>query len=98
MLGNGIGSIVFGLLYVAVTIFILLLGAHGMANVAVIVLAGLSALLALALLTAGILAIAGRDAYAEWRAAQGLDRGARQRTVEEEDYDDRPRRPPNEAD
>ena len=96
-LGNGIGSLIFGLLYAGLAVFAFVMGVTGRlpapADTVMLVLGGLMALLALALFTAGILAIAGRDAYAQWRAAEGLDRPARRRTQEERDYDDdRPRR------
>jgi hypothetical protein len=100
-LGNGIGSIVFGLLALAAPVVILLLIGRvaaagggppgGVAAAVLYIFAAVYGLIGLALLTAGFLAIAGRDAYTEWRVARGLARGPK-RTAEQEDYEDRPRR------
>jgi hypothetical protein len=99
-LGNGIGSLLFGLLYGVVAVFVIGLGASGRlppGNEALMYVAGaVAAALAVALLTAGILALMGKSAYEQWREAQGLTRRSRPRTQEERDYDDedRPRRRP----
>ena len=54
-MGNGIGSIIFGLLYLGIAVLVLASSALGAGAIAV-VLGGLSALLGTALLTAGVLA------------------------------------------
>lgn len=61
-LGNGIGSIIFGLLNAAG--FAVQLGAGQ------ILQAGIYGICAAGLITAGILALVGRDAYKTWRRAQ----------------------------
>jgi hypothetical protein len=96
-LGNGIGSLVFGLLYGAIAVLVIAMANQfpGGPNPLIFVIAAISGVLAVALLTAGALAIMGRTAYAEWLAAHGRVPGRpRRRTIEEEDYDDerRPRR------
>jgi hypothetical protein len=94
-LGNGIGSIFFGLLWAGMTIFTIgaVVRLPGV-NVTMMVISGVvSGLLALGLMVAGTLAIMGRDAYREWRDANGLGVKRRRLTPEEEDYDDEPRRP-----
>jgi hypothetical protein len=94
-LGNGIGSLVFGLIYAGLTVLLFAAGIAGPAGgpagmgLFFIVIGGLCALLGLALLTAGILAIAGRGAYADWREATGAGPRRRRRSLEEDDYDDR---------
>jgi hypothetical protein len=55
------------------------------------ILAGFVGLMALILLVAGTLALAGKTAYEDWRAAQGLD-GSRRRRPRYDDDDRRPRR------
>ena len=92
--GNGLLSLLFGLLYTCGTVILVVLatgGARAGQELTLFVAAGIVALLAVALVTAGMLAIAGRTTYAEWLAAHGRGR-RRRRTPEEEDYDDRPRR------
>jgi hypothetical protein len=106
-LGNGIGSIIFGLLALSVPVSVGwiigraaagggLPGGGGLDTLMLIVF-GVYVVLGLALFVAGGLAIAGRDAYTEWRVARGLARGPR-RTAEQEDYEDRPRRRPRDDD
>jgi hypothetical protein len=94
VLGNAIGSIVFGLLYAGLAVLFVIVGGR-MAVIPqemVLVIVAMCGLLGTALLIAGGLAIVGRDAYTQWRVEQGLARGPR-RTVEQDDYeDDRPRR------
>jgi len=85
-LGNGIGSIIFGLLQggYASTLILggLALGAAlGGAALIIVFLAGISMLASTALLAAGVLALIGRQEYKDWRkwqkrldkAAQGRD-------------------------
>lgn len=94
-LGNGIGSLVFGLLYAGLAVMLFVVGMAGPAGAPAgmgpffLIVGGMCALLGLALLTAGFLAIAGRGAYADWRAATGAAPRPRRRSVEEDDYDDR---------
>jgi hypothetical protein len=93
-LGNGIGSIIFGVLS--------LLGAAGAliqgGGTPAVVQGGISVLLGLALLTAGTLALMGKTQYEDWRASQGMARKKRP-TQEERDFDeDRPKRRRREAD
>jgi hypothetical protein len=90
---NGICSVLLGLLNVAGAIFLL----AGAEHFVFIVVAALSGGLGVALLTAGILAVAGRNAYAEWRAAHALPIHTRRRTAEEEDYDDQLMQPRDES-
>jgi predicted permease len=97
MLGNAIGSIFFGLIYLGLPI--LLIWAIGQAprNAlvppdALRVIAGVMILAGVSLLAAGGLAFVNRKEYADWRAAQGLAATPRL-TAEQLDYDDdRPRR------
>ncbi|HKB03061.1 MAG TPA: hypothetical protein VKD90_12625 [Gemmataceae bacterium] len=97
-LGNGIGSLVFGVLYLAAAVVTAVTGASGRLpagmDTVMFVMSGFFGLLAMALLVAGTLALMGKSQYEEWRAAQGLAR-PKSRTQEERDYDeDRPRRRP----
>jgi hypothetical protein len=94
-LGNGIGSIIFAVLYL-ICGAVLMAGSGFVpagANTTLLIVMGVIIIVqGLALLTAGALALMGKSAYEEWRVAQGLDRRKR-RTQEERDYeDDRPRR------
>ena len=95
-LGNGIGSLIFGTAQRGQSPSSrssrgrdLPADPQGLA----IVVTAIYAMLAMALLTAGLLAIVGRQAYAEWRVMHGFSSRARPRTAEEKDYDDRPRPP-----
>jgi hypothetical protein len=98
-LGNGIGSLIFGLLYAAIAVIAIIAGARfaGGPQGLPIVVTTIYAMLAMALLTAGLLAVVGRQAYAEWRVMHGFSTRARPRTAEEKDYDDRPRPPRREV-
>jgi hypothetical protein len=97
-LGNGIGSLVLGLLALLIaagTVFggFVLLGnqnAPGQALAAgIIVAAGLFGLCGAALILAGILALVGRSAYREWRLAYApRPRRRRRRRPRDDDDDD----------
>jgi hypothetical protein len=98
-LGNGIGSIVFAVLYLICGIGLMAGGGFlpAAAESTMLIILGLIVIVqGLALLTAGALALMGKSAYEEWRVAQGFGR-KRRRTREEEDFDDRPSRPRREA-
>ncbi len=97
MLGNAIGSIFFGLIYLGLPLLLMWAVGQAPRNVAVPadflrVIAGVMILAGVALLAAGGLALVNRKEYADWRAAQGLATSPRL-TAEQMDYDDdRPRR------
>ncbi|HEX3149089.1 MAG TPA: hypothetical protein VHR66_13495 [Gemmataceae bacterium] len=96
VLGNGIGSIIFGVLYLSCG-GLLLAGSGfvpaGADSTLLLAVGGIALLMGLALLLAGVLALMGKSAYEEWRVAAGLARKPRRRTQEERDYDDdRPRK------
>ena len=99
VLASAIGSIVFGLIYLAVPILLFQLinqvrgGAAGPMPPGVLqVVAGVMILAGVALLAAGGLALVNRQEYMAWRIDQGLAQGPRL-TVEQQDYDDdQPRR------
>lgn len=107
MMGNGIGSLIFGALYLICGAILLagggVLAARGgggagaPAGGLIMILAAIPIVLGLALLLAGVLALMNKTAYEDWRAAQGLGK-KRRRTAEERDYDDRPRRRPRAED
>ncbi len=78
-LGNGIGSIIFGLLQLAV-------GVLKMIQADAIV-GSIGLLSGVGLLVAGVLALVGRDKYKAWRRSQRVERDRRR-----DDSDDRPRR------
>jgi hypothetical protein len=69
-LGNGIGSIAFGILDLGVTVFL--------AFAKRIIESGISFVFACALLTAGVLALVGRAEYQTWRRFQKAARNARE--------------------
>jgi hypothetical protein len=112
MMGNGIGSLIFGALYLICGAILLagggMLAAGGPgkgggapagAGSLIMIIAAIPIVLGLALLLAGVLALMNKTAYEDWRAAQGLGKGKkRRRTPEERDYDDRPRRRPRNED
>jgi len=87
-LGNGIGSIVIGLLVLAAGAFTAA-AADGAGNA---IGGGVNGLAGLALVLAGILALVGRGAYRDWRRAN-LPERRRRRYDDDDRYDDRPRRP-----
>jgi len=89
LLSKGVGSTLLGLLYAAAAIIEWPVGAP---LISLITLAIAAVALVTGLVTAGVLAIAGRGTYMEWRKSQGLADRVRQRTAEEDDYDDVPRR------
>jgi hypothetical protein len=98
-LGNGIGSIIFGLLYggMAVVFIVLSTQIAGPAPATLFfVFAGFSGVLGIGLLAAGLLALAGKQAYEDWRAAKGFD--GRPRRSRRRDREDRPRRRRDEED
>jgi hypothetical protein len=95
-LANGIGSHVFGLLYAGLGVLLIVLATLPQTQLPVelfYVLGALCGLLGIALLVAGLLAVAGKQAYEDWRRDHGLDRPPR-RIAADDDYDDRPRRRP----
>jgi len=69
-LGNGIWSIAMGLIHAMGTVF--LIRAAGGSTGMVLIVASVSGLIVMAMLTGGLLAISGRHAYAEWRIAHGM--------------------------
>jgi hypothetical protein len=98
ILGNAVGSIIFGALYLGQSAMYLTRWG-GPRTAETLLSAALLAVLGLALVTAGILALVGKGAYEKWRSAHGMDWGSRRsrrRTQEEQDFDDedRPRRRP----
>lgn len=84
LLGNAIGSIIFGLLYGAASIAIISLNQ----KIEVIAVGALIALFSLSLLVAGFLALVNRADYERWLRAQGLASWPRALTDEQCDYDD----------
>jgi hypothetical protein len=82
-LGNGIGSIVFGLLNLGVGFLLVV------SQPQTVIAGGINCLVGVALFLAGILALAGRGPYRDWREANLPQRRRRF----EDDDDDRPRRP-----
>ena len=98
ILGNAVGSIFFGVLYLGQAALAVSRGA-GAGMVEVVVGAALFGVLGLALVGAGVFALFGKSDYEKWRRAHGMDWGSRRsrrRTQEEQDFDDedRPRRRP----
>lgn len=91
--GNGITSLFFALLYGAVAVLIITMNPllPGGPNSLLWVVSVISCALAVAMAAAGVLAIRDREAYANWQAAHGGGQ-PRRRSIEEEDYDDQPRR------
>jgi len=71
-LGNGIGSIIFGLLNGGFGALLLVgaVAAGGTAGLIVGILGGVNLLGGIGLLAAGVLALVGRDEYKAWRRAQ----------------------------
>ncbi|MDB5312028.1 MAG: hypothetical protein JWO38_6230 [Gemmataceae bacterium] len=101
--GNGIGSILLGLLQVVVgvAIGVLGLGPKNQGNndpAVLIVIAIFLGVLGTTLIVAGALALSGRTAYKEWRHAQRPSRRPRRRPRDDEDEDERPRRRPRRDD
>jgi hypothetical protein len=99
-LGNGIGSIIFGVLYLTCGGFALLgsgMMPAGADATLVMVVSIIMLILGMLLLLAGVLALMGKSAYEAWREAEGLAKPKR-RTQEERDYDDDRRRRPRDDD
>lgn len=92
LLSKGAGSMLLGLLYAAAAIIAIVEWPVGASLISLITLAIAAGALVTGLVTAGVLAIAGRGKYMAWRKSQGLADRARQRTAEEDDYDDAARR------
>jgi hypothetical protein len=109
MIGNGIGSLIFGVLQLTCGGVMMAGGGiiaaggggappgGGAAGSVAMIIGGITIVFGLALITAGTLALMNKSAYDEWRAAEGLGK-RRRRTADERDYDDRSRRRGDEGD
>jgi hypothetical protein len=101
-LGNGVGSMVLGLLQLGIAALVglggALLGQNGGAQapqalppVVFLVIAGFVGVLGATLVLAGVLALSGRSAYREWRRENAPQRARRPRRRDERDEpDERP--------
>ncbi|HEY2787698.1 MAG TPA: hypothetical protein VGJ05_22260 [Fimbriiglobus sp.] len=106
-LGNGIGSILIGLLYLAIAgVLFAAVRVRAQFGGEVNFIAVFVGLIGISLILAGMLAIVGRENYKAWRIESGIakprrrrrtrveddDRPRRRRRDDVDDYDDRPRR------
>src|SRR5262245_29984388 len=93
-LGNGIGSILIGLLYLGVTALLFTAGVRANLGGGVKLIAAFVGLVGMSLILAGVLALGGRDQYRRWRAESGIATPPRRRRRRDDDDEEgeRPRR------
>jgi hypothetical protein len=93
VLGNSIGSLIFGLLQFCAGVFFLLLGANVFPNAPfdptiAILIGGVVLFMGSSLILAGTLALIGRRSYLDWRAAAHPKRRRRRRQRRDDDVDE----------